>query len=485
MDLKNELEKLVGAGNVLDSPETLEGYSSDGGIYPPGRPTIVVKVTKTEDVEKVVNFANDNSTPVTPVSSGVHFQGCTIPYEGGIVLDLSNLTNILEIDAPNRRVRIEPGVTWGQITDTLAKENVRVISPLLPHASRSVITDYLEREVPVIPKYEFAEPLMTYEIVWPNGEVFRTGSASVPGYPDAPSKGVNPAGPGLDFYRLPQGAQGTMGVINWANLKLEYLPKIDKIFFMPFDDINDAIEPIYKIPRVHIGQEFLLLNHVDLALILAKNLADDYDKLIDILPTWTLILTISGPPRRPEERIDYEVEALFDLKKQYFQDMPVLEAIPGVPGGGRELIQMLRKPWPAEETYWKNRLSGACQSLFFICRPEDAPSFYEEVLDEVPKYGYPLEDLGVYLQPVEQSRVCHLEFNLFYDPEDPVEKEKIRIMNREIAQDLLDMGAVFTRPYGDLADMVYEKATSYTTALKRVKKMFDPNNIMNPGRLCF
>jgi FAD/FMN-containing dehydrogenase len=58
-------------------------------------------------------------------------------------------------------------------------------------------------------------------------------------------------------------------------------------------------------------------------------------------------------------------------------------------------------------------------------------------------------------------------------------------MNREIAQDLLDMGAVFTRPYGDLADMVYEKATSYTTALKRVKKMFDPNNIMNPGRLCF
>ena len=58
-------------------------------------------------------------------------------------------------------------------------------------------------------------------------------------------------------------------------------------------------------------------------------------------------------------------------------------------------------------------------------------------------------------------------------------------MNREIAQDLLDMGAVFTRPYGDLAPMVYDKATSYTTALKRVKKMFDPNDIMNPGRLCF
>ena len=101
-----------------------------------------------------------------------------------------------------------------------------------------------------------------------------------------------------------------MGIINWANLKLEFLPKIDKIFFMPFDNLDDAIEPIYKIPRIHLGQEFLLLNHVDLALILAKNWPDDFDKLVDILPTWTLILTISGPPRRPEERIEYEIEAL-------------------------------------------------------------------------------------------------------------------------------------------------------------------------------
>ncbi len=485
MDLKNELEKLVGAGNVLDSPEILEKYSTDGGIYPPGMPTIVVKAARSEDVAKIIAFANEHAVPVIPVSSGIHFQGCTIPYQGGIVLDMSNLNKILDIDPPNRRVRIEPGVTWGQIFDELAKKNVRIITPLLPHASRSVITDYLEREVPAIPVYEFAEPLMTYEIVWPNGDIFRTGSASVPEYPDSPAKGTNPAGPGLDFYRLPQGAQGTMGVVTWANLKLEYLPKVNKIFFMPFDDIKDAIEPIYKIPRLRIGQEYLLLNHVNMALILSKQWPDDYEKLVDMLPLWTLNLILSGPPRRPEEKIEYEEEALFDLKKQFFQDMPILEAIPGVPGGGRELIQMLRKPWPADEIYWKNRLSGACQSLFFIARPEDAPSFFDKVIDEVPKYGYPLEDLGVYLQPIEQSRTCHLEFNLFYDPEDPIEKEKIRILNCELAQELLDMGAIFTRPYGDLADMVYERAASYTSALKRVKKMFDPNNIMNPGRLCF
>jgi len=56
---------------------------------------------------------------------------------------------------------------------------------------------------------------------------------------------------------------------------------------------------------------------------------------------------------------------------------------------------------------------------------------------------------------------------------------------RDAARALIAEGAFFTRPYGDLATMVYERAANYTMALKRVKKIFDPNNIMNPGNLCF
>jgi hypothetical protein len=395
------------------------------------------------------------------------------------------MNKILEIDAPNRRVRIEPGATWEQVLVELEKQGLRIITPLLPHAFRSVITDYLEREVPVIPIYEYGEPLLTYEVVWPNGEIFRTGSASVPYYPESPAKGTNPAGPGIDFYRLLQGSQGTMGVTTWANLKVEYFPKINKIFFIPFSDLNDAIEPIYRIPRLRIGQECFLLNHLNLATILAKEWPDDFFKLEEVLPSWTLILVLSGALRRPEEKIAYEEEALVSLKKEYFSDMKVLQALPGVPGGGRELIGMLRKPWPKEITYWKHRLRGGCQSLFFIARPEDAPVYYEKVIDLLPKYGYPVEDMGFYLQPIEQSRACHLEFNLYYDPKEPLEVERIRILYRELGEELLSMGALLTRPYGDLADLVYEKAASYASTLKRVKKIFDPNNIMNPGKLCF
>jgi hypothetical protein len=56
---------------------------------------------------------------------------------------------------------------------------------------------------------------------------------------------------------------------------------------------------------------------------------------------------------------------------------------------------------------------------------------------------------------------------------------------RNVAISLLNQGAFFSRPYGELAAMMYERASSYTMALKRLKKVFDPKNIMNPGNLCF
>jgi FAD/FMN-containing dehydrogenase len=63
--------------------------------------------------------------------------------------------------------------------------------------------------------------------------------------------------------------------------------------------------------------------------------------------------------------------------------------------------------------------------------------------------------------------------------------EKVKKLYHDVAPVLLKEGALFTRPYGELAKLVYDKAAGYTATLKRVKKIFDPNNIMNPGNLCF
>jgi FAD/FMN-containing dehydrogenase len=482
VSIKQKLLEAVGAEHFSDTPEVLEEYSKDFSLTPHWAPDYVVKPKDVQEVQKVIQFANENHTPVVPVSSGVHFYGATIPRRGGIVLDLSGMNQILEVDDFNRRVRIEAGVTWEQLTGVLGKQGYRMMMPLLPHPRRSVVTDWLEREVPTNTVYDYGEPLEGMEVVWPTGEIFRTGSASVAGYPDSPSKGANPSGPGLDFYRFLQGAQGTMGVVTWANLKIEYIPKMDKVLFAPVPDLNYAIEFLYRVLRLRIIQECLLLNNTNLAAIAAQ---DDLEKMRVSLPPWALILVMSGMQRRPEEQLHYQEEALYKVIKSEFPQISLADKLPGLPASGGEFLPLLRQPWQDTATYWKNRYKGACQSLFFFTKPTLAPKFIEKVKKIAAKHNYPQADIGVYLQPIEHNRACYLEFNFFYDPNSNSEVARIKKLYHDAAPILLEEGAFFTRPYGELAKLVYGKATDYTATLKRVKKIFDPNNIMNPGNLCF
>ena len=485
MSIKQELLEAVGAEHFSDAPKILEAYSKDFSLAPQGAPNYAVKPKDAQQVQRVIKFANEHIIPVVPASSGVHFHGATIPRKGGIVLDLAGMSQILEIDELNRRVRIEAGVTWEQLSKALAKRGFRMIMPLLPHPRRSVVTDWLEREVTTNTVYDYGEPLQGMEVVWPTGEIFRTGSASVTGYPDSPSKGANPSGPGLDFYRLLQGAQGTMGVVTWANLKIEYIPKMDKVLFAPLPDLSYAIDFLYRVLRLRVIQECLILNNINLAAIIAQDLPRDFEKLRASLPPWTLILVISGMQRRPEEQLHYEEETLYKVVKNEFPKISLADSPPGFTGLGNKFLPLLRQPWPGETTYWKNRYKGGCSSLFFITKPVLAPRFIERVREIAVKHGYPQDEIGGYFQPIEHNRACHLEFNFFYDPANHSEVEKVRKLYHDLAPILLKEGALFTRPYGELAKLVYEKAADYTATLKRVKKLFDPNNIMNPGNLCF
>lgn len=487
MDVKAKLSKVVGPKNVSDNPAKLAAYSSDLSYMPAGTPNLVVKPANSKEVSGVVKFCNENSIPVVPVSSGVHFYGATIPKQGGVILDLSRMTKIFEIDPDNRRVRFETGVTWEKLTKELAKKGFRAIMPLTPPAKRSVLMDFMEREEPTNQVYDYGEPLQGMEVVWPTGEIFRMGSASVNNYPNSNSRGANPMGPGLDFFRFFQAAQGTMGVVTWTNLKIETIPKIDKVLFAPLEDLDYGINFLYRILPRRIGQEVLLLNNTDLAAIIANkdNWDEDFERLQATLPPWTLILVISGLLRRPEEKIAYEENYLAEVIQTDFQNLQLGENLPGFPGLRKKMLSVLRNPWPSNVPYWKNSVRGAWQSLMFHARPNRAPGFIETVEEIAVQYGYPIAEIGMYLQPIEHNRAMRIELTFFYDPEDTAEVAIVRALYNDAAKALLADGALFTRPYGDLAPIVYEKAAGYAESLKRLKKTFDPNNIMNPGNLCF
>ncbi len=472
-----ELKEIVGAKNVMDDAETLDLYSKDQSLNPPKKPAVVVKPKDTAEVQEVVKFANKTLTPVVPVSSGIHFWGATLPEQGGIILDLSRMNKILEIDALNRKTKIQPGVTWPQLMEALKPHQQIPLNPLFPHPKTSALTSSLEREPMLIPKYEYGDPVLTMEVVLPTGDLFKTGTASA-----ANTQEAYPEGPGIDFYRFFLGAQGTMGIVTWLNIKTEYRPVHQKAFFVAFHELQDVAEPIYHIQRRHVGNECFVLNRCLMATLLSDGDQKEYSKLMCELPPYVLTLVIAGAPRRPLERIAYEEEALMEIAEQL--NFEPKKTVAGIAGLEATMINRLRN-LPANGDYWKTRYHSSTQDIFFITTMDRAGDFTDTALSYAACYNLNIDDVGVYLQPLERGRACSLNFSLPCDLHNQAEKERIKNLYLELSERLISDGAFFSRPYGPWADMVYRRSTTYTNTLKELKKIFDPHHILNPGKLCY
>lgn len=477
MNLKAELALIVGDGHVSDDPDVLENYSRDASFTQPRRPSVIAYPSNADEVQKIVKLANETGTAVTPRSSKVSFYGAGIPLQGGIIVDLSRMNKVLEIDPRNKKVKIEPGVTWAKLQEELAKQGMYVANPLLPPREKSALTSTMEREPMLNTKTEYSEALQAAEIVLPNGELYWSGTAMSKGL-----KGQNVADGLVPGTRLWLGAQGTLGIMTWANLKAEHLPKMDKVYFIPLQKLEEAFEPIHQIQRKMLGSECFVLNAFNLAAILSGSGLGNMETLRRALPTHTIIQVLSGLNRRPDERLAYEEEALYETAKD--SRFEVLRTVGGVAGLDTALLGMLRKPW-AGEIYWKHLYKGACHDIFFHSPLERVGEFAAIMETLAVRFDYPAKDVGIYLQPLERARACFCQFSLPCDPADAAEVEQVKALFREASERLVNAGAFFTTPYGIWADMVYQRTAPYTATLKLVKRTYDPKNIMNPGKLCF
>ena len=489
MPIKDQLKAIVGEANVLDSPEIIKSYSKDHSVEPPGQITCVVRPKNAHEVQRIMKLANKEKFAVVPRSSGVHFHGNVIPKKEGIVLDLSEMNSIKEIDEENLLAHLEVGVTWDQFQTEVLAKGYRSVIPLLPHAQRSVVMDWLEREQPVAQVHEYSDPLLCMQLIWGSGEEFVTGSASTNNFREEGclADGVSPQGPGpIGFDRLIHGSQGTLGAVTWGIVHIQPLPTLTKTKFITTDKVEDAIEPIYKILRRRIGYECLLLNNTNLAAILAESVPGQVAELKAKLPPWTTILVIGALKRRPEERIAYQVETLDEIMTSHFPGLKALDTLPGMAAVEEKIPEMLLRPWPKDKTYWKHAYKGGCQDLVFMTTLDRVPNFISAVNEVAAKYQYPVNDIGCYIQPVENGRACQLEFNFYYNPQYEAEVDKIRGLYAEAAAAVFERGAWFNRPYGSaVTNIIYKKYATYVTTAKRFKKYADPNNIMNPGTLCF
>lgn len=485
-DIKTMLVKIVGKSNVNDDREILDQYAADQSFCKPLSPRFVVKVENSEQVENLVKWANETATPLVPVSSGApHFRGDTVPSVAeSIIVDLSGMNKIININRRQRMVVIEPGVTYGQLQEALAKEGLTLPSSLAPKAKKSVLTSVLEMEPRLnsVHQFNYTEPLRCTEVTFGDGHSIYTGEAGN-GPKDLEKQWelekwqVHSNGPNMtDMLRMVMQAQGSMGIVTWASMKCELLPSIHKMYLAPAQKSTELEDFVYKTIRVRFSDKLFIMNKAYLASLLGESREDIAERKA-VLPNWVAPVGISADVLLPEMKVEAQEQDIAD----FAQDCG-LQFLPAVPGAtGKEVLS--KSINPSGETYWKQTYKGAFQDIFFITTLDKSSTFINKMYEMAIEAGYPTEDIGVYIQPQHMGTSVHLEFSLPYDPDNAKEAGKVKELYTAASKAMSKLGGFYARPYDIWATIQLNKDAQTYKVLKDLKDIFDPNNIMNTGKL--
>ena len=486
---KSAVRNIISADRVYDDEVTLEQFSRDQSFVPSRRPDLVVYPETVEEIQALVRYANEVRIPITPLSSGLNLHGAAVPDQGGMLLNLSRMNKIPVVDEKNLFVAVEPGVTYEQLQDYVLKRGYRLMIPFGVPPKRSVLTSYLERD-PVMAAASFEHGnslIMDTEIILPTGELLRTGvwsTSDKPGGPMGPVRHI--------LYRLWTGAQGTLGIMTKMCVHIHRFINERKIFFIPFHELADVLEPLNRIQRREIGLECFLVNAFNLAAMVvedwkipasfpaARTHSDTFGRLRSLLPPWLMVLSLQGGPRHPEKKIAYEEEALREECERL--NLQLKESLSPVPGIERMMASEILRPWSVLKKF---NYRGSVHDLNFASPLKKIAGMESVIKSTCFMHGYETGDVGGYLLPMERGRAVHCEFDLHCDVSQRNEAEQVRQTWLRASEALMNNGAYFSRPYGPWADMMYRRSGNYTSKLKEIKNEVDPNHIMNPGKLCF
>ncbi|HEY3365395.1 MAG TPA: FAD-linked oxidase C-terminal domain-containing protein [Symbiobacteriaceae bacterium] len=235
--LVKALRAIVGEQNVLATPADLAAYAYDATPLYKSLPDVVVFPGSTADVQAVVRLAAALKTPVVPRGSGTNLSGGTVPLAGGIVLVMTRMSQILEIDAANLTAIVQPGVNTALLSRTVEAQGL-----FYPPDPGSMVISTIGGNVAENAgglrglKYGVTRDyVMGLEAVLANGDVLRTGGKN--------AKDVA----GYDLTRLLVGSEGTLAVITEVTVKLIPKPETKRTALAIFDDLEAAARTVARI----------------------------------------------------------------------------------------------------------------------------------------------------------------------------------------------------------------------------------------------
>jgi glycolate oxidase len=449
--IRQQIGKAVGASALVDDPEKCRELSRDATPHT-CLPEVVVEVTRVEQVQALLRLANRWRFPVTPRGLGTGLAGGALPIAGGVLLSLSRMNRIVSIDPRNRIAVVEPGVITGEFKTAVRKQGL-----FYPPDPASLDTCSIGGNAatnaggPSCVKYGTTRDyVLGLEAVLPSGEILNAGVRT--------RKGVV----GYDLAHLLVGSEGTLGIITKLILKLLPCPPAVTTLVALFPRLSDAMQAVIAVlSNGHLPCALEFLDHRCLNLVSDLLPFDGLD-----LAGALLLVEVDGRP----ECIRMEIEKIGEI----CMELDAVSVLLAPDAHKRAQLWDVRK---------QVSLRIEHESPVYI--PEDVVvpiGSIAELVEALPEYES-VHDLKVYCFGHAGDGNIHLNITA----PDPTAHARVEAGVEAILRRVLGMGGTISGEHGiGMAKKRYLPLELSDTSIqlqKHLKRLLDPNMILNPGKI--
>jgi len=446
------LRGLLTDERVSTSKALCEQHGTDESYHKAKAPDVVIFTVSTIEVSNVVKLCAKHNIPIIPYGTGTSLEGHIAALHGGVCIDLSLMTEILEVRNEDLDVTVQAGVTRKTLNEYI--RDTGLFFPIDPGADASLggMASTRASGTNAVRYGTMRENVLSLTVVTPSGEIIRTGSRA------------KKSAAGYDLTRLYVGSEGTLGIITEVTLRLYGIPESISAAVCPFPSLEEAVDMVIMI--IQCGIPIARIELLDENQMDAVN---RFSKLnYEVMPT--LFFEFHGTTAGVAEQVEMVKDIAADFGGVNFQWASQQE--------DRDRL------WSARHNAYyaalamrpgcKGVSSDACVP---ISRLAEAIMETKKDMDESPLYGTIVGHVG--------DGNFHTLF--VFDPENEDELIEAKRLNQRIVERAIAMEGTCTGEHGVGHGKIKYLEAEYGPAgleiMRSLKKALDPKNIMNPGKI--